>query len=203
VRYRQMIGRGSRCHPDKTDCMILDHGGNIKRHGFFEDDPKWSLDITTKEPGEVGARPTIECPKCSAIYRGGKCRHCGYEPTPRERRSQGLEFDGTELKEVTRKEKAETKAKSAEELMISAMYKAGRSGRTWRQCCGIFKSMCEKQRTNYRVPRTVTVGGNRYEMIRYGSDDSNRRVAVLYPFVTGSHGGKYLARESVTAGEPY
>jgi len=203
VRWRQIIGRGSRVHPDKTDCIVIDHGGNLKRGlGFFEDDPQWTLDITTKEPGEVGARPTIECPKCQAIYRGGKCRSCGYEPTPRERKAQGLEFDGSELKEVTRKEK-QTNVKSAEELMISAIYMAGRSGRTWRQAVGIFKSKCEKQGSNYRVPRTVEVGGHRYEMIRYGSDDSNRRVAILYPFVNGNHGGSYLVEERETAEAPY
>ena len=205
-RYHQLIGRGSRCHPEKTDCVLIDHGGNIKRHGpygFFEDDPPWSLDITTKDPGEVGARPTIECPKCQALYRGGLCRNCGYEPTPRERRAQGLQFDGSELKEVTRKEKKETKAKSAEELMVSTLYMAGRSGRTWRQCVGIFKGKCEKQGSNYRVPRTVTVGGHRYEMIRYGSDDSTRRVSMLYPFVNGEHGGEYLVEDTETSGAPY
>ena len=202
VRYRQMIGRGSRCHPAKRDCMVLDHGGNIKRHGFFEDDPLWNLDITTKDPGEVGARPTIECPKCQAIYRGGKCKHCGYEPTSRERRSQGLEFDGRELKEVKRTEK-KVAAKSAEELMVSALYMAGRSGRTWRQAYGIFKRECEKQGTNYRVPKAVTVGRHRYRMIRWDEDNGTRRVSMLYPFVNGNHGGEYLIPEQETAGTPY
>ena len=203
VRYRQMIGRGSRCHPDKTDCMVLDHGGNIKRHGFFEDDPPWSLDITTKEAGEVGARPTIECPKCQAIYRGGKCASCGYEPTPRERRGQGLEFDGSELKEVKRKEKTES-VKTAEQLMISALYMAGRSGRTWKQACGIFRGKCDKQQSHYRVPSTVTVGGHRYRMIRYGSPDASRRVAILYPFTSGGgHGGEYLVESAEAVGAPY
>ena len=203
VRYRQLIGRGSRVHPAKKDVLILDHGGNIKRHGFFEDDPAWTLDITTKEPGEVGARPTIECPRCNAIYRGGRCKNCGYEPTPRERRAQGLQFDGSELKEVKREEK-KGNVQSAEQLMVSAIYKAGRSGRTWRQCVGIFKRLCEKQGTPHHVPRTVTIRGHRYEMIRYGSDDANRRVAMLYPFVHGEHGGNYLRVEEMqTAGAPY
>lgn len=201
VRYRQMIGRGSRRHPEKTDCLVLDHGGNVKRHGFFEDDPKWSLDVTTKEPGEVLARPTIECPKCCAIYRGGRCRYCGYEPTPRERKSQGLEFNGVELKEVKREDNKPT-IKSAEELMVAALYAAGRSGKTWRQCVGLFKNKCEKQGSNYRVPKTVNVGTHRYEMLRHDSEDVNRRVAVLYPFVTGKHGGPYrVEQESATA--PY
>jgi hypothetical protein len=173
---------------------VLDHGGNIKRHGFFEDDPVWSLDSSTKDAGEEGTRPTIECPKCSAIYRGGKCRSCGYEPTPKERGGQGLEFDGSELREV-KKESAKPKAaKTPEELMVSALYIAGKSNRTWGQCCGIFNGMAKTQgNPEYKIPATVTVGGHRYRMVRFGSLDSKRRISALYPF-TGSvksHGGAY------------
>jgi hypothetical protein len=187
-----MIGRGSRCHPDKTDCMVLDHGGNVKRHGFFEDDPAWTLDVRTKEAGEVGARPTIECPQCQAIYRGGKCRVCGYEPTPRQRHSQGLEFDGGELKEVKRKERKATGVRTAEELMISAMYMAVKRGGTWKQACGIFRSLNVKQGTTHIVPKSVTVAGHTYRMVPFGSDDGGRMVATLYPFtVRNGHGGRY------------
>jgi len=200
VRYRQMVGRGSRVHPEKTDCLVLDHGGNIIRHGFFEDDPRWSLDITTKEPGEQGTRPTIECPKCQAIYRGGKCRNCGYEPSHKERRGQGLEFDGTELKEVKREEKV-IKVRTAEQVMVSALYMSGKAGRTWRQACGIFRGLCEKQGTPaYRVPASVNVGGHRYNCPRYGSDDNNRRVSQLFPFtVERGHGGEYAVPETERA----
>ena len=127
-----------------------------------------------------------------AIYRGGKCKSCGYEPTPSQRRAQGLQFDGTELKEYKRVERKKT-VQSPEALMVSALYMAARSGRTWRQAVGIFKSKCEKQGTPHRVPRAVSVGQHRYEMIRYGSFDANRRVSVLYPFANGGgHGGDYL-----------
>jgi superfamily II DNA or RNA helicase len=201
VRYRQLIGRGSRVHPEKKDVVVLDHGGNVLRHGFFEDDPKWSLDVTTKDPGVAGARPTIECPRCQAIYRGGKCKSCGYEPTPRERRAQNLEFDGRELKEVKRQEKKTTSVKTPEELMVAALYKAGKSGRIWRQAVGIFKRLNEKQGTNYRVPSSVTVAGHRYQMLRFGDDNGMRRVEILYPFTVGrGHGGDYLRREVETAG---
>lgn len=197
VRYRQMVGRGSRVHPDKTDCLVVDHGGNVLRHGFFEDDPQWSLDITTKEVGEQGTRPTIECPKCQAIYRGGKCKNCGYEPAPKERKSLGLEFDGRELKEVTRKEPTAVKVRTPEELMVRALYMAGKSERTWKQCVGIFFRECEKQGTKYRVPRTVTVAGHQYEMIRFGSEDGGRKVSQLYPITNGQHGGDYLIKQAL------
>lgn len=184
---------------------ILDHGGNVLRHGFFEDDPQWSLDITTKDPGEVGTRPTIECPRCQAIYRGGRCKNCGYEPSKKERAGQGLEFDGRELKEVTRKEPTDKKVKSPEELMISALYSAGKSGRTWKQCVGIYLSACEKQGAKHRVPKTVTIAGRRYEMVSFGSPDGGRKVAQLYPIINGQHGGDYLVREQQlqTAGDSF
>jgi len=204
VRWRQMIGRGSRVHPEKTDCIVLDHGGNLKRDlGFFEDDPPWSLDIETKDPGEAGIRPTIECPQCQAIYRGGKCAHCGYEPTPKERKGQGLEFDGTELTEIKKTEK-KPKVKTPQELMTKALYQAGRSGRTWKQCVGIYLRACEKQQTKHRVPRYVEVAGRRYEMLKYGAMDGSRRVSSLFPFTVGqSHGGKYLVAEQETTAAPY
>lgn len=203
VRYRQMIGRGSRMHRDKADCLVLDHGGNILRHGFFEDDPPWSLDRSEREPGEHNTRPTIECPRCQAIYRGGKCRNCGYEPTPNERRSQGLEFDGRELKEVTREEK-NPNTKSAEQLMISSLYRAGRSGRTWKQCVGIFFHANEQQGTSYRVPKTVEIAGRRYAMLRAGSDDGGRKVGELFPITRGGgHGGDYLVLETQTTGSAW
>lgn len=182
TRYRQMIGRGSRVSPGKIDTLILDHGGNVLRHGFFEDDPQWSLDVTTKEAGEVGVRPSIECPSCSAIYRGGKCQ-CGYEPSQKERGAQGLTFDGSELMELKAiEQERKAKQKSAHDLMVSTLYRAGKSGRTWRQAVGMFYRENEKQGTNYRVPKVVEVGGQSYEMLRYGSEESGRRVSALYPF---------------------
>lgn len=192
VRYRQMIGRASRVHPEKKDALILDHGGNVHRHGFFEDDPLWSLDQSKGDVGELAAKLTIECPQCQNIYRGGKCRHCGYEPTKTERKSQGLKFDGTELKEVKKSKKIKT-GKSAEELMISALYSAGRSGRTWRQAVVMFIRMSRSQNTDFRVPNTITAGGHRYRMVRYDSNDSSRRVGELFPFTVdrGNHSGSY------------
>lgn len=193
VRYRQMIGRGSRVHPEKTDCIVIDHGGNA-RHGFFEDDPLWSLDRSKKDSGEVGTRPTIECPHCQAIYRGGKCRQCGYEPTPKERRSQGLEFDGAELQEVTKREKGPRKVQDAETLMLMSLYKAGKTGRTWKQAVGMFLGMAKQQGTKYRVPKRVTVAGHTYRMLPFGDPASGLRVQHLFPFTVerGNHSGEFL-----------
>lgn len=183
-RFNQMVGRGSRTAEGKDHCVVIDHGGNITRHGFFEDDVEWVLDNSTSVDKDHEAKPSIKCPSCDVSYRGGKCSACGYEPTPAEFKSQGLEFDGGEMKEINRsKDKAEPKKKTCEEIMISALFMAGRSGRTWKQAMGIAYCIAKKQGTKMRVPKTVTVGGKTYDMLPYGHPDSNRRVKHIYDFV--------------------
>ena len=80
----QMAGRGTRLSPDtgKTDCLILDYGGNIMRHGPLDM-------IKAKEPGKGGGgdAPAKTCPQCHAIIHAGygKCPECGHEFPPPER----------------------------------------------------------------------------------------------------------------------
>ena len=73
--YYQMVGRGFRTCPGKTDCMVLDFGGNVMRHGPVDQ-------IRVREPGEDdGAPPVKECPRCHALILAGytRCPDCGYE----------------------------------------------------------------------------------------------------------------------------
>ena len=81
----QMAGRGTRLSPatGKTNCLILDYGSNIMRHGPLDM-------IKVKEPGSGGhggEAPVKKCPKCSALIAAGygKCPECGYEFPPPER----------------------------------------------------------------------------------------------------------------------
>ena len=79
--FYQMVGRGFRLHPDKTDCLVLDYGGNILRHGPVDD-------LKIKEPGQSGGEaPAKECPECQALIHAAyaTCPECGYEFPPPER----------------------------------------------------------------------------------------------------------------------
>ena len=79
--YYQMVGRGFRLAPGKQDCLVLDFGGNVLRHG-----PVDALAI--KEPGTGdGQAPAKECPQCQAVIAAGfaRCPQCGYEFPPPER----------------------------------------------------------------------------------------------------------------------
>lgn len=73
--YVQMVGRGSRMSKGKTDCVILDFGGNIARHGPADD-------VKPPKPkGEgKGEAPTKECPECCAEVPAAarECPECGF-----------------------------------------------------------------------------------------------------------------------------
>ena len=73
----QMVGRGFRLSPEtgKTECLVLDYGRNIERHGPIDM-------IKVKEPGQGGGGPLAKvCPQCQAIVNLPVmlCPDCGYQ----------------------------------------------------------------------------------------------------------------------------
>ena len=79
--YYQCCGRGFRLHPGKANCLILDYGGNVLRHGPVDD-------LRIKEPGKgTGVAPAKKCPECLALIAAGyaTCPQCGYAFPPPER----------------------------------------------------------------------------------------------------------------------
>lgn len=91
--YYQMVGRGFRTCEGKADCLVLDYGGNVERHG-----PVDNIRIDTKT-GEVRRAPTKQCPQCDEIVSlaSGTCSSCGYEfpRTPRETKHAGQASDAS------------------------------------------------------------------------------------------------------------
>ena len=81
--YYQMCGRGFRIADGKSNCLVLDIGGNIQRHG--------PLDMI--EPGEYqrrksagkGEAPVKTCPECRTVMLASftVCPECGHK-FPRE-----------------------------------------------------------------------------------------------------------------------
>ncbi len=79
--YYQMVGRGFRLDPSKENCLVLDFGGNILRHG-----PVDALEIKGRAAGGGGEAPAKECPQCQAVIHAAYsvCPDCGYEfPQPK------------------------------------------------------------------------------------------------------------------------
>ena len=72
--YVQMVGRGMRPAEGKTDCLVLDYGGNISRHGPIDD---VAMPMETSGKGEA---PVKFCPICLAECHLSKrmCPECGH-----------------------------------------------------------------------------------------------------------------------------
>ncbi len=83
--YYQMVGRGFRLYPGKADCLVLDFGGNVMRHGPVDA-------IRIDEPGKGnGAAPVKECPECHALIAAGYqiCPECGHAfPEPNKQKHE-------------------------------------------------------------------------------------------------------------------
>ena len=75
--YVQMSGRGLRIAPDKTDCLILDFGGNIKRLGMLNKKVLITLEPTPKPDDDSMLK---ECPRCNSMISifARICPECGY-----------------------------------------------------------------------------------------------------------------------------
>ncbi len=61
--------------------ILLDHAGNVDRHGLPHEDREWSL---TDKPKPKGAMPIKACPECFAMIPASLmvCPHCGHEFPP-------------------------------------------------------------------------------------------------------------------------
>jgi len=81
--YYQMVGRGFRLCEGKADCLVLDFGGNVLRHG-----PVDAIRITDAPSKGSGDAPAKECPQCQALIAAGyaTCPECGHVFPPPERR---------------------------------------------------------------------------------------------------------------------
>ncbi|MGD0107541.1 MAG: DEAD/DEAH box helicase [Rhodopila sp.] len=60
--YLQQVGRGMRPAPDKAALIVLDHCGNIPRHGLPDDAHAWSLSGRVRRPGSAPDHPERRSP---------------------------------------------------------------------------------------------------------------------------------------------
>ena len=73
--YVQMVGRGMRVAEGKADCLVLDFGDNVLRHGPIND-------VKVKQPGKGdGEAPMTTCPKCQLIVPAMTvyCPRCNHQ----------------------------------------------------------------------------------------------------------------------------
>lgn len=93
--FYQMCGRGLRTHPAKENCLILDFGGNVMRHGCVDA-------IKIKSPrgaSDADEKPIRICPECDEIIPAffRICTSCGYEFPEREDRGPNHEASACDV----------------------------------------------------------------------------------------------------------
>ena len=120
----QQVGRGLRPADGKDALLILDHAGNVFRHGMPDAAHEWTLDGKAKRGG--GEVPRVaQCPGCFCCHAPApRCPGCGHDyvaaalKRPRwslrqlagELRELGADGEAEALEAKAREEEAERKA---------------------------------------------------------------------------------------------
>ncbi len=96
--YAQICGRGFRLFSGKANCLILDFGGNIARHG-----PLDAIDYGRDRGAEkTGEAPVKTCPNCEqeVVIQTRTCPQCGYAwPVKRKEHDSQADTDTPILSE--------------------------------------------------------------------------------------------------------
>ncbi len=107
--FLQMVGRGMRPAPGKTDFLLIDHGRVVESLGLPHAPRAWSLEdgrnVNTEAREQFGRKSAEEkprsCPECNHLWlvseEGDACRECGWKPTPRPKAVQVEEAQLGEL----------------------------------------------------------------------------------------------------------
>lgn len=100
--YAQQFGRALRLLDGKTHALIIDHVGNVARHGLPDAPREWSLDRRERRSsGKSDAAPVRTCLACTAVFERfmDACPFCG-EPIPQPAQRTGPEFVDGDLYEL-------------------------------------------------------------------------------------------------------
>jgi superfamily II DNA or RNA helicase len=129
--YMQQVGRALRAAPGKTHALILDHAGNVARHGLPDQEREWSLRGRPKRPGKEP--PVKTCPGCFGTIPAAAltCEHCGhvFKVEAREIDQRQGDLKELDLEAVRRARLAEVRdAKTREQLEAIAAARGYKPG---------------------------------------------------------------------------
>lgn len=140
--FLQQVGRALRTCAGKDRAIILDHVGNVLKHGMPQADREWTLEGKTKNSrgGDFGTGVKVkQCPKCYACHEPApNCPHCGHfyvvDVNELEEREGELEeltaTDIAAIKIATQKAKKKevAQARTLEDLEMIAAARGYKSG---------------------------------------------------------------------------
>ena len=122
--YLQQVGRVLRPAFGKQAALILDHVGNVTRHGFPDDHRDWTLDDGIKRTTGTAAPSVRTCPECYAAFKPQPiCPACGSQCAPiKSRKIQQLAGELQELRraEMRQARRSQGQARTLAQLLALA-----------------------------------------------------------------------------------
>jgi hypothetical protein len=130
------MGRALRIHPGKRRAAILDHVGNVYRHGLPDDEREWSLAGREKRPAAASdAMPVRQCGECYHVHRPAPaCPRCGFQYPVQSREIEEVagELEQVDVVAIRAKQKDEIrKARTLEELEAIGRARGFKPGWAW------------------------------------------------------------------------
>lgn len=180
--YLQSAGRVLRYHPDLDHVVLIDHGGNIDRHGLPNQEQDWELgdtnrSISTKRKETLQSQKSADsqeeicCPKCDH-YRthGAECPNCGWKHKMSVRKVR--ELDGTVFVKKGRVVKHKPK-KTFDDILRGRLYAGYRIGHSVKQA---YRTAVTEANSKDIIPvaKSIRLPAN-------GHDAWNRPVRQIYP----------------------
>jgi DNA repair protein RadD len=187
VLYLQMVGRGLRPAPGKTDALVLDHSGAVDLHGFADEDRPWSLagDETVQErqaklrerDPKAREQRTRTCGSCAHVFRGSMvCPKCGWQ-VPRPAKDVAV-IDG-DLERRNGEARRQQRQTYAELRMYahSRGFKPGWAAHKYKEAFGSFPPW-DWNRDAMAVPSAETAGLVKHLQIKWAKGQERRRAVA-------------------------
>ena len=133
--YMQQVGRGLRPAEGKDCALILDHSGNVFRHGLPDDAREWSLDAPRRKPKAENLISVKLCPKCFRALRATvQVCPCGHEFLAQSREIAHVdgELDEVDITALRRsRAREQSQARTLEDLIKLGAARGYRNPAAW------------------------------------------------------------------------
>lgn len=180
--YAQQFGRGMRLSEGKTHGIIIDHVGNVLRHGLPDAPREWSLERREKRGGSSSASVLKVCPQCTAVYDRFRsvCSECGFKPVPLER--SGPEHVDGDLMELDAETLAQLREAVDHTNIDPEAYRAQLIARNFpkiAQLAGV-KRFAENQEAQSRLRDAIAWWAGYQRSLGRSDSESYRRFYITY-----------------------
>ena len=118
----QQIGRTLRPAEGKEYAVLLDHAGNIRRHGLPTTGREWDLSNGVKKQSVEAKEKTRQCEQCFHVHEWApECPECGYVYPVKSREVEQVDGALEALTDEAIRDMEELKAKRKEQGMATTM----------------------------------------------------------------------------------